>query len=243
MNFATWYNKGWVNMDNTDPFTDLLGVIDTLLGEGGCSWDKKQTHESLKPSILEESYEVIDAIGSNNKDYLCEELGDLLFLILLNCKISEKSGFFNHNDCLRNVKDKMVYRHPHVFLKSAALSDGEVLENWDLLKRKEKGYAGEADLIKNLPKALPALYKASKVSKRLVKNCPNDFNMGMLFEEFKNRWDSLKTSVFSGNSIDAENIGILFFILVTISAEYDINAEFALTNAIETYINKFGSYK
>ncbi len=228
-------------MNNTDSFLDLLNLIDELLGENGCDWDKSQTHESLIPSIIEESYEVVDAVKSNESAYLCEELGDLLFLILLNCKIAEKSGNFNYDDCLRGVRNKMIYRHPHVFLKKSKLLADEVLKNWDELKKKEKGYTDELEILKNIPESLPALFRAYKILKRVVKNDPDYFDNNSLISDFQNCTDTLKSNIVLDNNLDFENLGRLFFILVTFSAKSNINAEFALTNAIETFINKFGS--
>lgn len=119
--------------------TDLNNVMESLLAENGCPWDKVQTHETLKNYLIEESYEVVEAIDNKDSENLCEELGDVLFQIIFHSKLAERENKFDFSDVVNNVTAKMIYRHPHVFANESADTPQDVSKSWEALKKKKKG--------------------------------------------------------------------------------------------------------
>ena len=152
-------------MDDTmKPLTD---VMNTLLGEHGCPWDKAQTHESLRKNLLEEAHEVVEAIDSHDMDHLKEELGDVLLQVVFHAKLAEQEGAFNLQDVVEAVAAKMIRRHPHIFADGKADDAETVLTNWEEIKKQEKAGQPEAQsIMSKLPPTLPALMKAEKVQQK-----------------------------------------------------------------------------
>ena len=156
-------------MEKTYNFNEFMEVIRRLRAKDGCPWDREQTHESLKQCLIDECYEVIEAI--NNKDYpnLCEELGDVLLQVAMHSVIAEEDDKFTIEDVISEESKKMVRRHPHVFGNQRVGSSDEVLMNWDDIKRKEKKDRDPKQEILDVPKSLPANIRAEKVQKKAVK--------------------------------------------------------------------------
>ena len=152
-------------MDDTmKPLTD---VMNTLLGEHGCPWDKAQTHESLRKNLLEEAHEVVEAIDSHDMDHLKEELGDVLLQVVFHAKLAEQEGAFNLQDVVEAVAAKMIRRHPHIFADGKADDAETVLTNWEEIKKQEKAGQPEAQsIMSKLPPTLPALMQAEKVQQK-----------------------------------------------------------------------------
>ena len=147
---------------------DLLDIMRLLRSEGGCPWDREQTHESIKSDFIEETCEVIEAIDLKDTALLREELGDVLLQVVFHCRIEEEAENFRFDDVCDEVCKKLIVRHPHVFGDTAAATSAEVLANWDKIKAKTKGQTG-ADTVKDVPRALPALMRAQKLAKRAAK--------------------------------------------------------------------------
>ncbi|MFV0339324.1 MAG: MazG nucleotide pyrophosphohydrolase domain-containing protein [Parachlamydiaceae bacterium] len=144
----------------------LLNIIDRLMGPGGCPWDQNQTLAGLREDLLEESCEVIDAVDTYEAAEITEELGDLLFIALFMTRVAEKEGKGSLQEILEGICSKVIRRHPHIFEEAKTLTEKEVLEQWDLLKEKEKG---KQDPFARIPKALPALSRGVEVIKVLEK--------------------------------------------------------------------------
>ncbi|MDD4493962.1 MAG: MazG family protein, partial [Eubacteriales bacterium] len=140
-------------------FDDLLEVMRVLRSEKGCPWDRVQTHETLKKYLIEETYEVLDAIDLNDKDKLCEELGDVLLQVVFHAKVASDAGKFDISDVIDGICRKMVSRHTHVFGDAKADTPDEVLVNWEKIKKKEKGQSSNTQVMKDVPKSLPALMR------------------------------------------------------------------------------------
>jgi tetrapyrrole methylase family protein/MazG family protein len=208
-------------------FQKFLDLMDVLLGENGCPWDREQTHESLRQYLLEETYEVVDAINNNDSAALCEELGDLLLQVVFHAKLAEKVGAFNMNDVIRTISQKLISRHTHVFGEDRAEKGEEVVKIWEANKEKERA-CSPRDAMTAVPKALPALVRASKVLKRSKKNFPEADEL--IVKIRTNLGDSV---------IQNEEFGEILMSLVTLANILDINAEFSLTNAVEAFINTF----
>lgn len=149
-----------------DNFMDFKYTVDRLREPGGCPWDREQTHKSLKRYLIEESYELIDAIDKEDDLNLKEELGDVLLQVLLHSRIKEEEGVFDIFDVVRHVNDKMISRHPHVFGEMNLNNSKEVLDNWEKLKRKEDGEISLKDKLSNISKSSPAFIRAVEVVKK-----------------------------------------------------------------------------
>ena len=144
-------------------FDELVKIVADLRGEGGCPWDREQTHQSLKKYMIEETYEALDAIDSDNPEKMADELGDLLLQILMNAQIGSEDGRFDINDVISAVSEKMIRRHPHVFGNVIANTSEKVLENWDKIKKNEKGQKSVSETLWDIPASFPALMRAGKV--------------------------------------------------------------------------------
>jgi tetrapyrrole methylase family protein/MazG family protein len=155
--------------DNS-PFADLVGIMARLRGPTGCAWDRKQDHRSLRPCLLEETYEVLEAIDREDLQALRQELGDLLLQVVFHAQLAAEAGEFDIDDVVKGLRDKLVARHPHVFGDSSAETPEEVLHQWDDLKRRERGEAEDSTSpMTEVPKALPALSRAQVVQRRAAR--------------------------------------------------------------------------
>lgn len=216
---------------------DLREVMKTLLSENGCPWDKAQTHESLKQYFIEETYEVIEAINNKDKNNLCEELGDVLFQIVFHSELAEKENLFLFEDVVDGITRKMVSRHPHVFTADKSTSPKEISLKWDSIKKAEKGYKSNMEIINSVPKSLPALIRSVKTISKAEKTGLDSLNFEELVNENSNLSSMLKRAKTMDNLEKMEYIGTFLLNLSKISHFLQINAEFSLTNALETYIN------
>ncbi|WP_298846353.1 nucleoside triphosphate pyrophosphohydrolase [Clostridium sp.] len=228
------------NTDATKDFYDLIKVVDTLRDENGCEWDRQQTHETLKKCLIEECYEVLEAIDQKDEDNIIEELGDVLLQVIFHAKIGKEEGYFNINDVIRGITNKMINRHPHIFksLESKTIKQG--LESWENIKSKEKPFNSYTDQLKHIPKDLPGLMKADKVQQKASKigfdfECVEDA-MEKVIEELREVKD-----VYKGDNRAKilEEVGDLVFSTVNIARLLDIDPEFAVNYSIDKFINRF----
>ena len=221
-------------------FERLVALVATLRGPDGCPWDRAQTRDSVSPYLVEETYEVMDAIRSGDVDELREELGDLLFQVLFHADMSQEAGDFDITDVADAIHDKMVHRHPHVFGDEVAETPEEVLENWEALKAQEKTKAHRTSILDGVPRSLPALLRAHKVSKRAAK-------AGFDWERAEDVWhkvheelDELKEALAEGDAAAAQDeLGDLLFALVNLGRKMDLSADEALTGTIERFQSRF----
>lgn len=224
-------------MDKKYNINDLKSVMKKLLSENGCPWDKAQTHQSLKKYFIEETYEVIDAINNNDKDNLCEELGDVLFQVIFHSELAEKENLFLFDDVVDGITKKMINRHPHIFSDNKISSISDINLKWDSIKKQEKGYKSNVEIIKSVPKSLPALMRSEKIISKAQKTKLDNINLSELIKEN----NKLSASLENINSLDNMEkmsfIGKFILNLSKISYFLQINAEFSLTNALEMYIN------
>lgn len=221
-------------------FEDLIEVMEVLRGTCGCPWDLEQTHESLKNSTLEETYEVIEAINNNDIENLKEELGDLLLHVIFHSKIAKDNDNFTIDDVCHNIVEKLIRRHPHVFSVKEMNNSEEVLQQWEEIKSKEKNNPLIYETLEDVPKAFPALLRAYKVQKKASKvgfdfKCSADA-FSKVYEEINELEDAIQLG--DNNQINNE-YGDLLFSIVNISRFFELNPEFSLTNATEKFINRF----
>lgn len=215
---------------------EFLNIMDRLLAEDGCPWDRVQTHESLRQYLIEESYEVLDAIDKKDDEGLCEELGDVLLQVVFHSKLAEKEGKFTFDDVVRGVSEKMITRHPHIFGKGKADTSEEVLNNWEEIKKKEKGYKSSEEVLESVPKAMPALMRAEKLVSKSCGMSGDKPDPKALSAELKTLADSLLTADPKDKETVSDIIGRILMDAVKNSYIFKINPEFALTNESEKII-------
>ena len=217
---------------------DLEEIVRILRAPGGCPWDAEQTHESIRRNFLEEAYEAVEAIDEGSAEHLREELGDVLLQIVLHARMEEEQGRFDLNGVADGICRKLIYRHPHVFGEVKVSGTGEVLSNWEDLKRKEKGQETNTDALSAVARSLPALWRAEKVQKKAKKagfDWPDVSGaLDKLFEEI----EELKTAVAEGANVE-EELGDLLFSAVNVSRFVNVDAEQALTKATDKFIDRF----
>ena len=228
------------DVDNKKDFYDLVNTIEILRSENGCAWDREQTHESIKNSLLEEAYEVIEAIEDDNIDGLIEELGDVLLQVVFHSVIGKEDGYFNISDVIEAITSKMIYRHPHVFGDISINNSKEVLDNWDELKKTEKNYETITEEINGIAKTLPSLIKAHKVQKKVAK-VGFDFEsideaVKKIEEEITEVLDVYKTN--NREKIIIE-VGDLLFACVNVSRLLNVDEEEALNKSTKKFIKRF----
>ena len=218
---------------------DLMEILRLLRGEGGCPWDREQTHQSIRMAFIEETYEAVEAIDTNDIGLMREELGDVLLQVAFHCQLEREQGSFTFDDVCDEVCKKLIHRHPHVF-GELELSDTEaVLKNWDKIKQETKQQS-DSDTMTAVSKALPALMRAQKVGKRAMR-------AGMDFDSPQDAFDcvtqeaaELQEAMGSGSREQMEEeLGDLLFSCVNTARHLQIDAEEALTRATEKFIRRF----
>ncbi len=223
-----------------EPFSQLVQVFAALRGENGCPWDREQTHESLKPDLIEETYEVIEAIDAGNPTKLREELGDLLGNVMLHAQIATDEGEFNINDVIKILTEKLIHRHPHVFGDRVADDADQVLKNWEQIKRTEPGYEDRKSVLDGVPDHLPSLQRAQKLQRKAAR-VGFDWNevsdvLPKIYEEIA----ELKSSIQENNREEIElEIGDLLFSVVNLCRFLDVRAEEALRKANRKFVGRF----
>ncbi len=217
---------------------ELIEVIRVLRSENGCVWDRAQTHESLRPNMLEEAYEAVDAINKGDILNLREELGDVLLQVLLHSQIASEANNFNIEDVAKELKDKLIHRHPHVFGNDKADTPEEVVKNWERLKQEEK--KDRKSQMDGIPKSLPALVAAQKISKRAVKVGFEWDKVETLLECINSEYDEFKEAVDNKDSLSMEDeMGDILFATVNLARWYKIDAEQALLKANQKFMKRF----
>ena len=210
------------------------------MGEDGCPWDKVQTRESLKPYLVEETYEVLDALDANDPEKIKDELGDLLYQILFHSKISSLKGEFNFRDVIDNLSEKMVRRHPHVFKEGELSTPDQVVKQWEEIKRNEKNQANQKSILDNIPKNLPSLLRAQKLQKKAAKEGFDWDQISDVFDKLDEEIGEFKEAVLKKKSADIQNeIGDMIFVITNIAKCYKIDAEEALRSTNNKFIKRF----
>jgi len=218
---------------------DLVHISDRLLGPGGCPWDQAQTHETLKQYLLEEAYEVLDAIDSNSDDKLQEELGDLLLQPVIHAQMKHLAGSFDVNDVAQGIVDKLVRRHPHVFGDTQAETSEEVLKNWDAIKKAEKGGASPS-VLSGIPSGMASLLRAYQVSKRAVRAGFEWPDIEAVFDKLHEEEAELREALEAGDSAEVESeIGDLLFTAVNLARWAKVEPEEALRKMLNRFTERF----
>ena len=221
-------------------FDALVRLIEVLRGEAGCPWDRQQTKDSLRSFLIEETYEVIEAISQGSAEKLKEEVGDLLFQLLFLCQICKEKGDFTLDEVLKEVKEKMMRRHPHVFGVEKLSSAREVWEKWESLKREEGGDQQSKSLMDNLSAELPALLKAYMISARVAR-VGFDWEKGSdILSKLEEEVKEFKEACQKGPPDKMEQeIGDILFVLVNIARHLGVNPEIALQRTNRKFMERF----
>ena len=217
---------------------DLVDIVKVLRAPGGCQWDAQQTHESIRRNFLEEAYEVAEAIDQQSTEHLQEELGDVLLQVVFHTSIEEEEGRFNLDDVANGVCQKLIFRHPHVFGDVTVSSTGEILANWEELKKKEKGQATQADAVDAVARSLPALWRAEKVQKKARKAGFDWPDVSGALDKLSEELEELKTAAAEGTNV-AEELGDLLFSAVNAARFLKVDPEDALNGATDKCIGRF----
>ncbi len=221
---------------------DMLEILETLRGEAGCPWDRKQTHQSLKSHLIEESYEVMEALDEKNPTHLKEELGDLLLQIFFHAQIASEKNEFDFADILEVLSEKMKRRHPHVFQNEKIEKVEEVSLRWEEIKAQEKRDKGETEtsILKYIPKSLPALQKAYKIGKKVATVGFDWPQIEGVIEKVEEEFQELKEALKSGQIIDIqEELGDVFFTLSNFSRHLNLNPEELLQQSCAKFSRRF----
>lgn len=217
--------------------SDLLEIMRLLRSENGCPWDREQTHASIRQSMIEEAYETADAIDQQNKEMLCEELGDVLLQVVFHAQIGQEDGTFCFDDVVDGICKKLVERHPHVFGSVIAETSDAVLQNWEAIKQKSKHQNSVTDTLVAVPTAFPALMRAQKVQKRAAKSGRDVFATEHVFDEIHQKTDLLQKETEQEKRF--ELLGSLLLSVVGAARSMDLDCELAMTRATDAFIETF----
>ena len=218
---------------NGEALEELIAIMDQLLGEGGCPWDREQTHESLVRYLIEETYEVIEAINQHNMDEMANELGDLLLQIVFHAALAERAGAFCFADVARTVSKKMVDRHPHVFGTMQLETADDVLDKWEGFKKKE----GKKHILEGIPAMLPALMRAEKMQEKAAR-------VGFDWPSIDGAWEKVREEIDelrAAGSVEeiAEEMGDILFALVNVARFKGVDPEAALQATNNKFARRF----
>jgi tetrapyrrole methylase family protein/MazG family protein len=225
-----------------DNLQKLLDIMSALRSGSGCPWDKEQTAESLKPFLVEETYEVLEALDEGDPEKIKEELGDLLFQIVFHCQLAKEKGEFDIADVINGISDKMIARHPHVFAKDSDKqkfeTSEEVLKQWDE-RKKEEGKIKES-ILEGIPKELPSLLRAHKLQVRAAKVGFDWQRVEDVMEKLEEELHEFRNALKSKEQREIEDeLGDIFFVLVNISRFVGVNPDDALRKTISKFISRF----
>ena len=219
---------------------DYRKIIEVLRSPGGCPWDIEQTHESIRRNLLEEAYEVCEAIDEKDPEHLKEELGDLLMQVLFHARIEEEKGSFDLDDVADNAVKKLIYRHPHVFGDVSVAGSDDVVRNWDELKKKEKAQTTVTKTMTDVAETLPALWRAEKVQKKAAKVGFDWPDTGGALDKLTEETGELKAAIAEGEPDHIEEeLGDLLFAAVNVARFTKTDPETALHRACEKFIRRF----
>ena len=232
------------------PIDRLVEIMRTLRSPEGCPWDHKQTLQTLKEHLVEESHEVLDAIDSNDRRKLCEELGDLLLQVVFQAQICAEEGSFTFDDVATSIVEKLIRRHPHVFGDTKVSGVDEVLKNWETIKKSEKGdppslgssgvASAPRSTLEGIPKSLPALHKAQLVQKRAARVGFDWENAGGALDKLYEEVGEVREAVAGGDDRKiGEELGDLMFAAVNVSRFYGHNPEDLLHQTIAKFTRRF----
>jgi len=232
-------NKDIIVANHQNKFKELVNLMSTLRSPKGCPWDREQTHRSLRPYLLEEAHEVLEAIESKKPEQLKDELGDLLFQVIFHAQIAAESNQFDINDVIQGSLDKMKRRHPHVFGDQSCRTSKQVLENWEEIKRQERKGSGKS-LLDGVPRSLPALLRAHRVQSKAARVGFKWTKIEEAMSKVNEEIQELEVAILNNQQAAImEELGDVFFALVNLARYTKKNPEDALHQAVSKFIKRF----
>ena len=217
-------------------FADLIDIVEILRSENGCPWDREQDHKSIRKGLIEETYEVVEAIDNADPVLLREELGDLLLQIVFHAQIEREEGRFEMGDVANDICKKMIHRHPHVFGSVQVENSSEVLRNWEVIKTEEKQRNTLVDKLRAIPPMMPALMRASKVGKKA--GCAEGEDVQSILSRLEDEIARTKQAAAEGKLEATDAVGAMLMTLTEASRALDVDAEYALTCQTERLIDQ-----
>ncbi len=217
---------------------DLRQIMALLRTPEGCPWDREQTHASIRRNMLEEAYEVAEAIDEEDPEHLKEELGDVLLQVVFHAQLAQEEGLFTFDDVADGVAQKMVFRHPHVFGQAHADSCAQALDTWDAQKREEKDQRTATDTLKGVARSLPALIRAEKIQSKAAKAGFDWPEAGPALDKLSEEAEELRRAA-GGDGDPEEELGDLLFAAVKAGRFLGLDSEQALTRACDKFIRRF----
>ena len=225
--------------DSLPPIERLRAIVAVLRGPEGCPWDIEQTHASLRAGLIEEAYEVGDAINRNDDTDLCEELGDFLLQTVFHSQIAEESGRFKFDDVARSISEKLIRRHPHVFGDMQCADSAEVLRKWDDIKRAEKG-ARVQSALDGVSGGMPALLHAEKIQKKAARVGFDWQNAAPVIEKVREELAEIESAIAAQHADNIEEeVGDLLFSVVNLARKLKVDGETALQRATDKFASRF----
>ncbi len=219
-------------------FEDLITVVELLRSEGGCPWDMEQTHQSIRNDFIEETYEVIEAIDTEDPVLLREELGDVLLQVVFHARIEEEQDVFGMDEVANDICAKLIHRHPHVFGTVEVENSAEVLVNWDKIKGEEKSRVTMTDKLRAIPPMYPALMRAQKVGKKAA--CFDFESTEAVYDKLDEEIAEVKAAAASGDpDAIAEELGDLLLTVTSLARKLGVKSEEALYHATNKFIDRF----
>ena len=230
-----------VNFQSMDRYgmEDLIRIMELLRSPEGCPWDREQTHQSIRRNMLEEAYEVAEAIDQEDPAHLKEELGDVLLQVVFHARMAQEEGLFTFDDVVDGICQKLVFRHPHVFGTVDAQDSDKALTTWEAQRRQEKGQKTAGDTLDAVARSLPALMRAEKLQDKARKAGFDWDSIGPALDKLSEEAQELKTALAEHSNVE-EELGDLLFALVSLARQLDIDPEKALHKASDKFIRRFG---
>lgn len=221
-------------------FDKLVEVMKRLRGPNGCPWDKEQTLETLKKTLVEECYEVIEVMDENNGEELKKELGDLLLQIVFQAEIMSEKNQFDVYDVADSIREKLIRRHPHIFGSVEVEDSDEVVKNWEEIKRLEKGHEDRESILDGIPKGMPPLEKAYKIQNKVMKKGFEFESIEDAFKKVDEEIEELKVAVKNRDKINIkEEVGDMIFSLINISRMVGVDPSSALVDTNKKFEERF----
>ncbi|NLM74744.1 MAG: nucleoside triphosphate pyrophosphohydrolase [Clostridiaceae bacterium] len=221
-------------------YQDLLKIMEILRSPEGCPWDREQDHETLKRYLIEEAYEVLEAIDQKKPEKLCDELGDLLLQVVFHAQVAKENGQFDMDDVVHGISSKMVSRHRHVFGGEEAETADDVMKIWEDVKKEEKGFKTYTQTLKDVPPNLPALMRSYKVQQKAARVGFDWDDIEDAFKKIEEEALELKEAYKNGSKADMEEeLGDLLFAVVNVSRFMKVQPELALSATVNKFIRRF----
>jgi tetrapyrrole methylase family protein/MazG family protein len=221
-------------------FDRLVEIVARLRGPGGCPWDREQTHQTILSGLLDESYEFFEAVQNKDDLHMKEELGDILLQVVFHAQMAAEEKKYTAEDVAHDICEKLIRRHPHVFGDTTASSTGEVLKNWEEIKKNEKGNAERISLVDGIPDTLPALFKAEKMQHRVARVGFDWQDIKPVLDKVEEEFREFREAIFHNDIGHATGeLGDILFALVNVGRHHNICAEEALRMTVSKFSRRF----